>query len=79
MEHIMTESKISQHGVNDPVRGVDVKYRNKDKDAAWARAMGGRRSRQAFGRSNRRIPARGAPPHAHATAEQAHRAEPFRI
>ncbi len=30
----MTESKISQHGVNDPVRGVDVKYRNKDKDAA---------------------------------------------
>jgi hypothetical protein len=29
-EHIMTESKISQHGVNDPVRGVDVKYRNKD-------------------------------------------------
>jgi len=32
--HIMTESKISQHGVNDPVRGVDVKYRNKDKDAA---------------------------------------------
>jgi hypothetical protein len=29
-EHIMTESKISQHGVNDPIHGVDVKYRNKD-------------------------------------------------
>jgi hypothetical protein len=29
-EHIVSDSKISQHGVNDPVRGVDVKYRNKD-------------------------------------------------